>query len=294
MNKKIIGVSGILLIVVMILFISSKNNNYIYSYKNNKIDADEYYEMLEEHYGTAFVYQFLEKEYFSKKELEKETQKQIAESSKELLEQSEREEDRKMLEVTLRSFGYRGIDDLETYMKNTYLKNKLIEDEFENYFKDYESYAQEYKPRIVTHVLVLAEEGLTSQVQKQMDLIDEKLSKSDDLKIDMLKLNDGEEVISEQLGYVDKDAQLVEEFLEASFKLKERELSDWVQTDYGYHRIYIESTSEKDIKRTPQFREVILNNYPSLGVEIVLDKMQQDGVKIEDDLLAKFLEMAGS
>lgn len=293
MNKKILTVLIILGVVLVGVFMFKENDTYIYSYKDKKVDGNEYYEMLEAHYGTSFVYQFLEKEYFSSQTLEKEIEEQIKNSAQELLDQSDNEEDKAMLEVTLRSFGYDGTKELEAYMKNSYLRNKLIEDEFDQYFNDFESFAKEYKPRLITHVLIQTEEGITSEIQTQMDNIDKKLAESDDIKIDMLKLNDGETIISEQLGYVDKDANLVPEFIEASLKLKEGDVSDWVKTDYGYHRIFIESTSEKVITSVPKFKETILQNNPSLGMEIVLDKMQDDGVVIEEDLLSRFLEMAG-
>lgn len=293
MNKKILTVLIILGVVLVGVFMFKKNDTYIYRYKDKKVDGNEYYEMLEAHYGTSFVYQFLEKEYFSSQKLEKEIEEQIKNSAQELLDQSDNEEDKAMLEVTLRSFGYDGTKELEAYMKNSYLRNKLIEDEFDQYFNDFESFAKEYKPRLITHVLIQTEEGITSEIQTQMDNIDKKLAESDDIKIDMLKLNDGETIISEQLGYVDKDANLVPEFIEASLELKEGDVSDWVKTDYGYHRIFIESTSEKVITSVPKFKETILQNNPSLGMEIVLDKMQDDGVVIEEDLLSRFLEMAG-
>lgn len=292
MKNKMKWLIGLAIIVLAGLLITSNmQKNVIYSFNGEKVEADAYYDMLKTHYGAGFVYQFIEKEYFNTKTVDKEIKEELKASAESLLKENDNEEGKKMLETTLRSFGYSGINDLQLYLENSYLKNKMVEENFDAYFTDYKTYNDTYKPRIVTHILVMSDdEAVVDAKKKEIDAI---LNDSDDIKIDMLKLNDDEVVISEQLGYVDRTSSLDEAFLALSLNTEEKTLSDWVKSSYGYHRIYVESTNEKDIRAMAKFQETVLTNEPSLSFKIVLDQMQKDGVEIEKTLLDEILELAG-
>lgn len=295
-NKKLTSIIIAGIIVILLIFGMTKNNNAIYSYDGEKVDADGYYEILQEQYGTNFTYQFIEKQYLSTLDVEEDVLENIKETEEQLKEEASDDESLAILEATLRSFGYQGMDELNLYLRNSYLRNKIVEDNFHEYFKNKDEFIKEYKPRLVTHVLIRFddEENDTSEdIEKHMAKIDEALNKSDNIKIDMIELGDGETIIGEDLGYVDKESQLVSEFLESALSLKKGEVSDWVKTDYGYHRIYIENTSEEDLVKNTDLITKVLETSPSISVEILLDKMMEDGVKINDALLNEIKEMAG-
>lgn len=296
-NEELMKLKKIGILMILGLLLSGcSSQNAIYSYKNKKVDANEYYAMLKEQYGTAFVYQYLEKEYFSSLSVEDSVMENIKKSSEELLTQNDNEENKKMIELSLRSFGYKGLDELELYMRNSYLRNKLIEEEFEKSFKDFDTFAKDYKPRIVTHILIKVDEEevtLTDAIQAKMNEIDAQLKDTQDVKLAMLQLNDGNDILAENLGYVDKSSSLVESFLESALALNEGEVSNWVQSKYGYHRIYVESTQKETLLKELEFKESVIQSNPSLSVEIVLNSMKENGVEIETSLYQSFLEMAG-
>ena len=297
MKKKTTAIILVLGIITgMFIAGVSRKSNAIYSIDGQKVSADEYFETLSEQYGTNFTYQFLEKTYLSAQDVEEDITESLKKSEEQLKEEAKDEEQRKMLEATLRSFGYKGLDELNLYLKNSYVRNKIVEDNFVDYFKDEDAFLEEYKPRLVTHVLIRVEDKdvkLTDEIQKQMDQIDKALKNVDNMKISMIELNDGGSIIAEDLGYVDKESPLAPEFLEESLRLNFDETSDWLKTDFGFHRIYVENTDPADLLKRPEVMEKVLQSNPNLNVEIMLDKMLEDGMSISDSLLKEIKEMAG-
>ncbi|HZJ87253.1 MAG TPA: hypothetical protein VFC75_03420, partial [Erysipelothrix sp.] len=149
-NKKLTSIIIAGIIVILLIFGMTKNNNAIYSYDGEKVDADGYYEILQEQYGTNFTYQFIEKQYLSTLDVEEDVLENIKETEDQLKEEASDDESLTMLEATLRSFGYQGMDELNLYLRNSYLRNKIVEDNFHEYFKNKDEFFKEYKPRLVT------------------------------------------------------------------------------------------------------------------------------------------------
>lgn len=306
-NKKLIIKLAITVLTVAvslgIIAIFNKDTSSIYEYNGKTVDADQYYKDMYEQYGVGFVFQFMEKEYFSTKTIDAEKQKDLDEQVKQLLEEAEAEEDRKAIDLTLRSFAYLGIDELPLYLKNTYLKNTLVLDNMYDKFTEFDAFSKEYKPRTVTHVLVLAERedkehesasAPTAKEKEYMNKIDAALKDGSDVKVEMIKQTLDEAVVGEQLGYVDKDTKMVKPFLDAALAMNGGEVSTWVKSEFGYHRIFIESTDLEVLKTQDAFKEKILNLYPSITVEIVLEDMKKNNVVIDAEFEKELLELVGA
>lgn len=298
MNKKYAKPLLLILAVVVVMggVLLGKPSSTIYEFNNKKVDADAYYEMLQDTYGTAYVMQFLEKTYFTAQSIDEKTQELIDSQEENILAQNEKDEDKSMLEITLKSMGYDGLKELNLYLKNAYLKNTLLEQEFFNRFDDADTFNEKMKPRILTHILIRTEEeSITSAIQEKMDTINAALKDSDDIKIDMLKLNDGEEIIAEQLGYVDASTNdLDAAFLKEAIKVDEGTLSPWIKSSFGYHRILVESTQHEKLKESEAYVQKLMENYPLISVEIVLDDMKENGLVLDEKLEAAIKELVGA
>lgn len=299
MNKKsklIAIVLVVILVFAAVLKMNQNPKNAIYGFNSENVTADEYLEMMQETYGTAFTMQYLEKIYFSEMTVDEDVQAQINIQEKQIYSEETSEEDKNMLELTLRSYGYKGIEELNLYLKNSYLKNTILEEKLFDNFDKIDEFNEKSKPRILSHILILSEEKeLSEETKNQMAKIDAILDQSDDVKMDMIKLNDGEVIVAEQLGYVDKSVTNMDaQFLEAAFKLDNKELSDWVKTSFGYHRILVETNDTEDLKKQAAYGQNILQLYPEVSAKILLDEMKANGMVLDKEFRNSILEMVGA
>lgn len=285
MNKKIIAV--IVVVTALVLsYLLVRPKTFVYEFDGKKVDADTYYEMLQETYGTAYIMQYLEKVYFTPQKVNEETQKSIDTQEANILAQNDTEDKKNMLDLTLKSFGYDGLNELNLYLKNSHVKNQILEEKVFDYFKDDAAFLESQKPRILSHILIVSDEKtITSDIQSKMDQIDAILNESEDIKMDMILLNDGEAIIAEQLGYVDIDStNLDAAFLEAALKVGHQELGPWVKSQFGYHRIYVESAVSEDLKTVSAYVQTILQKNPKLSTTILLDEMKSNGLELSETL----------
>lgn len=296
MKNKKKGIIAIALVVVIgIIALSlTGNRNLVYSFDGKDYDREAYYEQMQEHYGNNFIYQFMEKEYLLGLEVDEAIKTSIDSQEALLLEQNSSEEDQEMIGVTLRAMGYDGLDELNLFLTNQYHKSTILQDNVLTVFKDLENFEKEMQPRIVTHVLVQTQRESNEHMSSDapldaeialMDEVDAALDKADNVTKTMIDLSSDNGIIGESLGYMDNSSQLVESFIKGAQNLNEDEISEWIKSEFGYHRIYVESTNIETIKEYPEFKESVFGYDPSLEKEIMIEHMQSDGVEISDSLL---------
>ena len=190
--------------------------------------------------------------------------------------------------------GYNGLDELNLFLTNQYHKSTILQDNVLKVFDDLENFQKEMQPRIVTHVLVQAQRESNEHMNSDAPLdaeialmgeVDAALDKADNVTKTMIDLSSDNGIIGESLGYMDNSSQLVESFIKGAQNLNEDEISEWVKSEFGYHRIYVESTNIETIKEYPEFKESVFGYDSSLEKEIMIEHMQSDGVEISDSLL---------
>jgi len=129
----------------------------------------------------------------------------------------------------------------------------------------------------------LREEKLKSIEAKAQDVL--KKAKGGE-NFDILIEKYGEDPGMESEEYKDgykmlRDANMVEEFLEASFTMQKDEISGLVPSDYGYHIIKVYEANEDEIASLDEVREDIKN--------LLLDRKKSEKA---DDLIDQWLEEA--
>lgn len=293
-KKKGIIVIASVVVIAIVAWSLSGNRNLVYSFDGKDYDREAYYEQMQQHYGKNFIYQFMEKEYLSGLDVDEAIKSSIANQEASLLEQNSSEEDQDMIGITLRAMGYNGLDELNLFLTNQYHKSAILQDNVLKVFDDLENFEKEMQPRIVTHVLVQAQRESNEHMNSDAPLdaeialmgeVDAALDKADNVTKTMIDLSSDNGIIGESLGYMDNSSQLVESFIKGAQNLNEDEISEWVKSEFGYHRIYVESTNIETIKEYPEFKESVFGYDSSLEKEIMIEHMQSDGVEISDSLL---------
>jgi len=293
-KKKGIIVIASVVVIAIVAWSLAGNRNLVYSFDGKDYDREAYYEQMKEHYGKNFIYQFMEKEYLSGLDVDEAIKSSIANQEASLLEQNSSEEDQDMIGITLRAMGYNGLDELNLFLTNQYHKSAILQDNVLKVFDDLENFQKEMQPRIVTHVLVQAQRESNEHMNSDAPLdaeialmgeVDAALDKADNVTKTMIDLSSDNGIIGESLGYMDNSSQLVESFIKGAQNLNEDEISEWVKSEFGYHRIYVESTNIETIKEYPEFKESVFGYDSSLEKEIMIKHMQSDGVEISDSLL---------
>lgn len=298
--KKYIAIT-LTLVVVAVIGISlsnPKNSNIMYEFDGETVSAETYYEMMIENYGHELAFQYLEKAYLETIEVSDDIKSMSKLQAQAMLTEETTDEEKEAITESLVALGYKGIDDLEKFFQHSNIRRDMIAKNYSKYI-DLDALAADLKPRLVTHVLVLATQEEedhdkaktpTKEEKHLMDKVDAVLKDSKDIKLDMIKVSDSETIVGENLGYVDKNTQLVESFLVEALKTKEKTISGWVKSSFGYHRIYVESSNIKDFSESDDFISAIQEYDKTLSYKVMLGVMKESGVIINQDFEAKLLK----
>lgn len=271
----------------------------IFSAAGTNYTADEYYESLFNaessgvKSGIEQLYLLLEKtvahQIDTTKEM-KEEAKTTAESIETYYQSLYGSYYTSYMDMQMQMLGYEGVDELEEYLLDQLRLDEIIYD----YIKENEDLVdtvfKETSPRVISHILVACDdpENPTDEEKAKMESI-EKALKKDDFATVAAAYSDDTGTISTNgsLGLQLNTASLVQEFLDAAWKLDNKETSDWVKTEYGYHLIRIDETDQDAIMENEDYRSTIiseiLNNNTDLKKKIIWEKANKLGLKFAND-----------
>ena len=190
------------------------------------------------------------------------------------------------LTAQLQAAGYSGIDDLEAYFTHYFKLKKIIEDAYEKDIENlFSSVYEKASPRTVSHILVKISDfdKITEKEQKKLDDIDQALKDGKEFsEIAKEYSDDGSASDGGYLGYMDKNTSYVTEFKEAALKTEKGQMTDWVKTQYGYHRILVNETDKDALLADKENRDgiyqAIESAHPELNAQIIWDTAQNMGV----------------
>ncbi len=202
------------------------------------------------------------------------------------------------LDRQLKGMGYESADDLTNYFifylkSQDFLKNYINE----NLDKYASSYIEEKNPCIVSHILIKMDdpENPTDEDKARMKEVDDLLAKGTEFKDIAYEHSDDSSASNYGvLGYADKDTNFVTEFLNTMLDTKEGEISEWFMSQYGYHRIYINSRNVEDFKEYDEFYNALQKYTPTLSPEAIWNTAQELGITFTDeDLQSRVLNYMG-
>lgn len=219
----------------------------------------------------------------------------------------------------LKKAGYaNGFSDLNEYTLVSLKTTKMIENYITAHGESYFADIEENKGRVVSHILVefprLSEEEKAGKsadeikklqeeknasaqdaLKERMDKIDEELKTKDFATVASENTDDpGSKSTKGSLGYVDKNTSFVKEFLDASMALNEEEVSDWVKTQYGYHKIKVDTAGKEKLLAIPEVKEKIIKliteKDQTLSQKAIKELLEKYPVTTEDETVKKVLE----
>lgn len=236
------------------------------------------------------------------KDLEQQA-KQLSESAYANISQSYGSSTDAFISQQLNSLGYKGVDEFETYWLD-YLKVQEITKAY--YEKDIDKYIasliKDQQARLVSHILVTMEdsEKPTEDEMKKVKEIETALANGTSFE-DVAKKHsaDGSAQNGGKLGYVDKNTNFVKEFLDASLKAETGVVTDWVKTEFGWHKILVTSTSAEDMKKDKDLRDSIYSAIetaqPKIRYTIMWEKANELKIEFPDkeikEKLMKIMEI---
>lgn len=209
--------------------------------KAGKITRDELYEEMKKYYGDAVIERLVEQKLLEDKY--KVSKEEVEEELEKIKSNFDSDED---FELALSQYNYESVDQLKEEIRFNLLRQKAATDGIEVTDKKLEEYYNENKDKFVEvearHILV-EDEKKAKEVKEKLD----NGAKFEDLvkeySTDTASAADGGKV-----GTVTSDSQMVPEFIEATLKLKEGEISEPVKSSFGYHIIKADKRTEKTLK----------------------------------------------
>jgi len=158
-------------------------------------------------------------------------------------------------------------------VEREYEKIEITEEEISQYYEENKEFFFEPEKRKIRHILV--------EDKEEAEKI---LNQLNDGMVDFEKLARDKSICpsSEQggdLGYISR-GQMVEEFETAAFSLEIGEISDIVETEYGYHIIKCEDIKEEHQPSLEEAREDIENVLKSqkqnAAIEALITQLRED------------------
>lgn len=240
LNKKsLLAIAGVMVVVLIVVIgITFSKKDVVASVEGNPITKDQLYDVMVKQYGTNTISYLIDNK-IVEHEAEK---KKITISDKEKDEEMKTYIDANGGEEQFNSaLEQSGVTkaDIESEIVN-YLKIvKLLESKIEITDKEIESYFEENKesynePEQVeaSHILV-EDEGTANEVKEKLAAGEDFAALAKEYSTDTSNADNGGE-----LGYFSK-GEMAPEFEEAAFSMNKGDISDPVQTDYGFHIIKV-------------------------------------------------------
>ncbi|MCF0111988.1 MAG: peptidylprolyl isomerase [Erysipelotrichaceae bacterium] len=200
------------------------------------------------------------------------------------------------LEYNLKAMG---LDTLYDYcLYNIKLENMISEYLKENAETLYPAFAEAYKPRFVSHVLVKMDnpDAPTAEETKRFEEVKEAWENRGDMDFGTFAQtysdDTGSAIQQGSIGYTDINSSLVETFHEAALALEEGEVSEWIKSEYGYHLITVTSTKMEDVMNDVSFLESYLTFDSSFESNLMWTKLQEKNVSFADPELEASIKSA--
>ena len=271
----------------------------VFSIAGKNFFADDFQKLADEQYGNSALYQIYERELLRNIETSDDIKSEAKLSADERLtyiKQTQGQAGLDSLDAQMVGMGYDGIDSFTEYFENLLKYEELVTNHFmSNYDRLFKKYVDEKQPIQVSHILIkVAEKGKpTEEEQKKIKAVEDALKESSFDQVAATLSEDSSKEKAGSLGVIDKDEKFVPEFMDAAYKLKKGEVSEWVESSYGKHLIKVDETEFVKLLKEPTFFEEMTTEHAK-EVSIAMWKVTKE-INIEflkdgvEDRLLKIL-----
>lgn len=280
----------------------------IYSINGQNYYADDLYDTLYQDSGAQTSFEVLKKSVLEEGYETSEDMKSIAATYAEYVASSNDPEE---VAAFLKQYGYNnGIMDLSNYYINSQKEIDLMSDfYFNNYDKYVKAHVDVAEPKLVYHILVKVADVQTStdengktvytmnptaEETEKLNTVKEALKTESFEDVAIKYSEDGSAADGGYLSVIDNyiASNYVEEFSKAALALNPGEVSDVVESQYGYHIIKVEEADIDTLCDDPYFLDELNNYYQNAIVLAVKDKAKELGFTINDSSLNEYLNEA--
>lgn len=221
------------------------------------------------------------------------------------------QDDNDTINYYMLNYGFKGMDGLTDYclskLKESELRNDLYLNQAD---KNTQPVIDKENPRFVYHILISVADveettDADGNVIHKCNPTDEEKTKLDECLAKIAEDNVAfGEIASEYsddpgsaknggsigLVYESNKNGYVTEFAEASMKLNDGEISDPVETQFGYHIIKVATPSIEDLLSDQDFYNLVLQNDPNLLLNTLIEKVKDNKFEIVDENVKKYYD----
>ena len=245
--------------------------------KAGNITKDDLYEEMKKYYGDRVIEQLVEKKLLEDKY--KVSKDEIEEELENIKEEFNSDEE---FELALTQQGYDNVDQLKEDIRFYLLRQKAATDGIEVTDKKLEEFYNENKDKFIEvearHILV-KDEKKAKEIKEKLD----NGAKFEDL-VKEYSTDTATAANGGKVGKVTADSQMVPEFIEATLKLKEGEISEPVKSESGYHIIKADKRTEKTLKNDRKAIEKRYLQEHAKPYDEVREKLFKEAkIKVKDD-----------
>lgn len=261
------------------------------SISEQNIFADEYYEQMFENVGDAYLVSLFEKTVLSNIETTEEIKEEAKASATNTYDYyaSQGQQALDQLDEILRQLGYEGSHQLQNYYEDQAKRIVLLRTYLMDHTNEAQAYVDANKGGLYSHILVSSSTPSTptdEEKQKQQDVEDAIASGKDLSEIAKEFSGDtGSAANGGYIGYIDiNNTTYVPEFVQGATSLTtEGETTDWVQSSYGFHKIWLKSKNIDDIIADDDFINSFAANDTKIINQLIWDKAEELGVSFQND-----------
>ncbi len=240
------------------------------------ITKDELYNELKTLYGDQVIQHLVEKKLLENKY--KVSDKEIEKELEKIKEPFDSEE---AFEMALTQSGFDSVDQLKEEIRLRLLRKKATTDGIEVTEEKLKKFYEENPDMFVEvearHILV-EDEKKAKEVKEKLDNGEDFEELVKEYSTDTASVPEGGKV-----GTVTADSQFVPEFIEATLKLKEGDISGPVQSSFGYHIIKADKRTELTFEdNREEIEEKYLEEHARPYEEVREELFREANIKVKD------------
>lgn len=276
MKKIIIAIATATSVFALSACNNNDNSEAIVETSAGNVTKEEFYESMKDQVGSSILKELVYDQVLSEK---------YKISDDEVKEEFDKLKENPQFETILVQFG--GEEQVKKILKSNMVKEKAARDLIKVTDEDITTYYDSLEGKIRASHILVADEEKAKEVKGKLDNGEDFAELAKEYSTDGSAKNGGD------LGWFGK-GQMVAPFEEAAFALKEGEISDIVQSDFGYHIITVTKTKPGTLEEMKEeLKEDVLNQKVSdtAAVQEALDKYVKDSeLKIKDKDLEDIFE----
>lgn len=246
--------------------------------KAGDVTKDELYEAMKDKFGEQALQQLVFEKVLSKeyKVSDKEVDKKLDELKEQLGPQ---------FQMALMQSGFKDEDDFRESLKVNLLQEKAAVQDIKVSEEEVKEYYENKQKDITVRHILLDDEKTAKEVKAKLDKDGDFAKLAKEYSIDTAANEQGGD-----LGTISiDDPQMDETFKKAAFKLKKDEISDPVETQFGWHIIQVTDIKEKKdkqsfdkVKDEYEYELKVSKLDPEMMQEALKKELEKADIKVED------------